>query len=287
MNLSTLRDIYVEQALKFLGHNVPDFDSDNLPAFTNQHVLDRLDNFPDVILRVRTLQDEQESFKPTNLVQVEVKAFCQSAGRRLVQACTAIENLQDQLCSCSPNAAFSRHRVLINSLLKIRESIVCWTQSIDVEEFYGRHPRSVEVRFRYLKLTLRLVLIMVDLAFPKDMRPYVEGLQEVLEWPNLNKQIKFDNAASYAESKKLARVGLTAPHDRIPKRFVPYGKKVLRPYWYRNPNVYGHQQVPNAVCIRTCKGMFDPVSWQRKPGYIHSSSGDEIDTFSQIPLRLT
>lgn len=265
MNLSTLNDIYVEPALRFLGHKATGFEPKDLPTVTNQHVLGRLDTFPDLILRVRSLQAEQESFTPTDDVQREVKAFCQSAGRRLVRACTMIEGLRDLLCSCTPDDVFMHHRILVECLLLIKESLAFWKESVDAKEFYGRHARSVEVRFQYLERTLRLVLIIVDLTFPEGLRPYVVELEDVLGWPDLQEQFQVDNAASYAESKKRVRVGITAPHYRLPKRFIPYGMKKLKPYWYLNPNVYGHLQMANQCCIKKRKGTLDHMSGRGKP----------------------
>lgn len=256
MNFSTLREIYVKQALKSLGHENPDFQPSDLPAVNNQRVLGRLDTFPDLILQVRDLQADQESFRPTDHVQMELKVFCQSAGRRLVQAYTQIEDLRSLLSSGSPDAAFLHHRILIECLVHIKESLAFWEESIGTEEFYGRHVRSNDVRFQYLELTLHLVVIIVDLAFPEGLRPYVEELEDVLGWPDLRKQFQFDNADTYARSKKRVRVGFTAPHNRTPKRFIPYGLKKLRPFWYLNPNVYGHLQVPNQCCIRRRKCAF-------------------------------
>ncbi|ROW10599.1 hypothetical protein VMCG_02089 [Cytospora schulzeri] len=253
MNFSTFREIYVEQALRNLGHENPAFQRSNLPAVTNQYVLGRLDTFPDLIQRVKGLQAEQESFRPTDEVQRELKVFCLCAGRRLVRAYTTIEDLRGLLKSCSPEAAFLHHRVLIECLLHTRESLAFWEESIDAKEFYGRHVRSNEVRFQYLELTIRLVLIVVDLTFPEDLHPYVEELEYFLGWRDVREQLQFDNAETYARSKKLVRVGLSAPHNRIPKRFIPYGLRKLRPFWYRNPSVYGHLQVPNQSCIRQRK----------------------------------
>jgi hypothetical protein len=256
MNFSTLREIYVEQALKFLGHEIPDCQHSGLLAVSNEHVLGRLETVPDLILRVRHLQTEQESFRPTNHVQEELKVFCQSAGRWLVGACTKLEGLRGLLSSGSPDAAFQHHQVLIECLVHIKESLAYWEESINAKEFYGRHARSNEVRFQYLELTLRLVFIIVDLAFPEGLRAYVEELEGVLGWPELRKQFQFDNADTYARSKKWVIVGLTAPSNRIPKRFIPYGMKKLRPFWHRNPSVYGHLQVANLCCIRRRKCAF-------------------------------
>ncbi|ROV96741.1 hypothetical protein VSDG_05606 [Cytospora chrysosperma] len=253
MNFSTLREVYVEQALKFLGHEIPDCQHSGLLAVSNEHVLGRLETVPDLILRVRHLQTEQESFRPTNHVQEELKVFCQSAGRWLVGACTKLELLRGLLSSGSPDAAFQHHQVLIECLVHIKESLAYWEESINAKEFYGRHARSNEVRFQYLELTLRLVFIIVDLAFPEGLRAYVEELEGVLGWPELRKQFQFDNADTYARSKKWVIVGLTAPSNRIPKRFIPYGMKKLRPFWHRNPSVYGHLQVANLCCIRRRK----------------------------------
>lgn len=66
MNLSTLRHIYIEPALMYLGHNI---------SVTNRHVLGRLDTFSNSILQVRILHAEQESLVPTDDVQREVRIF--------------------------------------------------------------------------------------------------------------------------------------------------------------------------------------------------------------------
>ncbi|KUI61919.1 Altered inheritance of mitochondria protein 11 [Cytospora mali] len=253
MNFSTLRDVYVAEALRSLGHGIPNFKHSDLPALTNRHVLSRLNTLPDVILRVKDLQATQEHFKPTSHVDQELKVFCQSAGRRLVRACAILEELRGLLNSGNLNSAFLHHKDLVECLLQIRESLAFWEESIGAPEFYRRHVRCQEVRFQYLKHTLCLVSVIVGLTFPEGLRAYVLELEDALGRPHLPQQFFFDSPITYAWTKKRTRVGLTAPLNRTPKRFIPSGLKKLSPFWYRNPNLYGHLLLANERCIRQRK----------------------------------
>ncbi|KUI73487.1 hypothetical protein VM1G_08817 [Cytospora mali] len=250
MNFSTFRDVYVAEALRILGHGIPNFEDSNLPALTNQHVLSRINTLPDVILGVKCLQATQENFKPTSHVDQELKAFCRSAGRRLVRACAIIEDLQGLLDSSDLHSAFLHHKDLVECLLQIRESLAFWEESIGAPEFYRCHARCQQVRFQYLKPTLHLVSAIVDLTFPEGLRVYVLELENALGRPDLFQQFHLDSPITYALSKERTRVGVTAPLNRMPKRFIPHGLTKLSPFWYRNPNLYGHLLVANEHCIR-------------------------------------
>lgn len=265
MNFSTLRDVFIEEALRNLGHGAPYLQQRfHLPVATNEDVLHRLNTLEDLISRIKDLQHIQENFRAVDHVDRQLKVFCRSAGRRLVRACGMIEYLRCLLSSRSPGAAFLHHQSLVACLLQVKESLAFWEESIGAEEFYKRHARPREVRYQYLEHTLRLVFVIADLTFPEGLRAYIVELEDVLGRPHLRGQFQFDSPATYARTKGRARVGVTAPHDRCPKRFIPYGMKKLRPFWYRNPSLYGHLQVANEHCVRQLRGAF-PRGWPRRP----------------------
>lgn len=258
MNFTTLRDIYVGEALKNLGYDDPAFKRSEMPAVTNQDVLGRLSILPDLVTRVNNLHAEQVSFVANSDIDKGLKSYCRTAGLRLVRACETIENLRCLLSSGSSKAdagaAFTYHQHLVDCLLLIKVSLAFWSESIGAKEFGRKHVRCKDVRFRYVEHTIRLVFIIADLTFPEDLRDYVDEMKDALGRPHLQGQFFFDGPVTYAWSKERVKMGLTAAQNRQLKRFLPFGLDTVTPLWCLNPSLYGNLQVPNQLCMRKLKG---------------------------------
>ncbi|KAL1876253.1 hypothetical protein Daus18300_002881 [Diaporthe australafricana] len=252
MNFSTLRDIYLEESLRVLGHGAPDRQPENIPLVPNRHALDRLASLPEVE-RIKALQAKQERVRPTNEADATLKAFCRCAGRHLVEAFTVVAGLKRLAKSGSADAAFTHYQRRINCLLQVRESLAYWEESIGAEAFDKEHSRSRDVRHEYLRHTFLLVYVLADVSFPDSLREYIEEMSEVLKQGNLQQQFILDSEVTYARSKERTRAGLTSPHHQCPKRFMPHGLRKLTPYFYYNPDLYGHLQVANEACIKERK----------------------------------
>ena len=284
MNFTTLQDVFVEEALKALGHEVPGFQYSDLPALTNRDVFGRFSAVPDLVTRIKGLHTKQKSVVPTNRVDKELKIFCRCAGWRLVQGAKVLEDLWCLLRNHDPNAPFSHHQDLLECLLAIRKSLDVWAESIDAKEFYRRHARSQDVRYIYVLLTMRLVHVIVDLTFSEGLRPYVDELADLIERPWLQGTFFFDGPKTYARIKKKTRLGLTAPSNETPKRFIPYGLVELTPFWVRNSGLYGHAQVPNELCIIKLRGAL----YENKAApcsHTDPSIDGLTDMHDQIPRR--
>lgn len=253
MNFSTLRDIYLEESLRVLGHGDPDCQPKDLPFISNRYALDRLNNLPEVG-RIKALQAKQERVRPTNEVDATLKAFCCCAGRHLVEAFTVIAGLKRLARSGSADAAFTHYQHRIKCLVQVRESLAYWEESIGAEAFDKKHARSREVRHEYLGHIFLLVYVIADVSFPESLREYTEEMSEVLKQGNLQQQFVLDSEVTYARSKERTRAGLISPHHQCPTRFVPHGLRKLTPYFYYNPDLYGHLQVANEACIKQRKG---------------------------------
>ncbi|KAI3392769.1 hypothetical protein diail_5205 [Diaporthe ilicicola] len=252
MNFSTLRDIYLEESLRVLGYGEPAHQPENIPFIPNRHALDRLDSLPDVE-RIKALQAKQERVRPTDEAEATLKAFCRCAGRHLVDAFTVVAGLKRLAKSGSADAAFAHYQRRIKCLLQVRESLAYWEESIGAEAFDKKHARSRDVRHEYLKHTIQLVYVIADISFPESLREYIEEMSEILKQGNLQQQFVLDSEVTYARSKERTRAGLTSPHHQCPKRFVPHGLQKLTPYFYYNPDLYGHLQVVNEACIKQRK----------------------------------
>lgn len=253
MNFSTLRDVYLEESLRVLGNGDPGREPGDLPSISNRYALDRLDDLPEVG-RIKALQAKQERFRPTNEVDATLKAFCCCAGRHLVEAFTVIASVKRLARSASADAAFTHYQHRIKCLVQVRESLAYWEESIGAEAFDKKHARSRDVRHEYLRHTFLLVYVIADISFPESLREYTEEMSKVLKRGDLQQQFVLDSEVTYARSKERTRAGLTTPHHQCPKRFVPHGLRKLTPYFYYNPDLYGHLQVANEACIKQRKG---------------------------------
>lgn len=252
MNFSTLRDIYLEESLRVLGHGDPDRQPQELPLISNQYALDRLDKLPELGC-ITALQSRQERARPSNEVETTLKAVCCCAGRPLVEAFTVIAGLKKLTRAGSPDATFTNHQHLIKCLVQVRESLAYWEESIGAAAFDKKHARSRDVRHEYLRHTFQLVYVIADVSFPESLREYTEAMSEVLEEGDLQQHFVLDSEVTYARSKERTRAGLISPHHQCPKRFVPHGLQKLTPHFYYNPDLYGHLQVANEACIKQRK----------------------------------
>lgn len=253
MNFSTLRDIYLEESLRVLGHGDPLYQPEKIPFIPNRKALDRLDSLPEVG-RIKSLQAKQERVRPTNEADTTLKAFCRCAGRHLVEAFTVVAGLKRLARSGNADAAFTHYQHRINCLLQVRESLAYWEESIGAEAFDKKHARSRDVRHEYLRHTFQLVYVIADISFPESLREYTEEMSELWKRGDLQQQFILDSEITYARSKERTRPGLTSPHHQFPKRFMSHGLRTLTPYFYYNPDLYGHLQVANEACIKQRKG---------------------------------
>lgn len=254
MNFSTLRDIYLEESLRVLGHGDPDHQPKDLPFISNRDALDRLDILPE-LGRIKALQDRQERVRPSNEVETTLKAICCCAGRPLVEAFAVIAALKRLVRAGSADATFTQYQHLIKCLVQVRESLAYWEESIGAASFDKKYTRSRDVRHEYLRHTFLLVYVIADVSFPESLREYTEAMSEVLKQGDLQQQFVLDSEVTYARSKERTRAGLISPHHQCPKRFVPHGLRKMTPYFYYNPDLYGHLQVVNEACAKQRKGV--------------------------------
>lgn len=190
MNFSSLKNIYLAISLRVLGHHEPSDDfvatlspRDKPPAATNGHVLERLKALPSLEGLLNLQAREERSIIQTQ-VDKRLKLFCCYAGSHQIRALDILTRLAYGLASLDHEhltQPFANYECLVQAAIAIRKAHVAWEISIDEDAFFRRNPHPQTVRHEYLSYLLRVVYIILALAFPDEYQDsYVTSLEELL-----------------------------------------------------------------------------------------------------------